>query len=188
MKIELSNPTTVKITWVYNDAATEAEIVRRLHTVPGIEGRGRCFWANAVHTARLMELFGRASFDYAAIAAGDRLGHAFYAMLVRFDLDLVTGPENGLVAVGDGVSPLIQSLVDERAPALRIAMRYPRAAPKPKPEPPVPLPQGPLTVDDANFEGWFKAAQTTAQRLDGDKTQYGKRRWKGKMKQGELGI
>lgn len=58
MNIELSSPTHLRITWPLFDAAIEAEIRRRLATVPGIEaGYGRMASAPVIQLARLMDLF-----------------------------------------------------------------------------------------------------------------------------------
>lgn len=121
MRIELSSPTRIKITWPPYDGATETEIRRRLAAVPGVEaGHGRMAWCPVIQLARLMELYPKASFEYAAIAKADTLGRRFYDMLVSFHVDLRIDASGAVCAVcGENVSPLIEQLVSERSHALR---------------------------------------------------------------------
>lgn len=184
MNIELATPTHIKITWPHYDAPTEAEIVKRLGTVPGIEGHGRRYYAPAVQVYRLMELFPKASFQYEALTAADGLAQAFWAMLVRFDLELIFDESGAVCAVGDGVSPLIQQLVDERHHALRqfVGDRPLRVTT------PIDALQGPKIVEDGKWETWLTGIHNAAKREQEEKIKYPKRRRKAKAKQGALGV
>lgn len=184
MNIELATPTHVKITWSYYDAPTEAEIVRRLNTVTGIEGHGRRYYAPTIQVYRLMALFPKASFQYEALTAADGLAQAFWAMLVRFGLELIFDESGAVCAVGDGVSPLIQQLVDERAHALRqfVGDKSLKAA-----TPVAPL-HGPQSAEDGKWETWLNGVHNAAKKVEDEKVKYPKRRRKAKAKQGGLGL
>lgn len=184
MNIELATPTHIKITWPHYDAPTEAEIVRRLTTVPGIEGHGRRYYAPTIQVYRLMELFPKASYQYEAIVAADGLAQAFWAMLVRFDLELIFDESGAICAVGAGVSPLIQQLVDERAHALRPLVAAALANPKPKAQPVAPL-QGPQSIEDGKWETWLNGVHNAAKKEAEAEIKYPKRRRKGEAKKGE---
>lgn len=179
MKIELATPTTVKISWPDYDAGTNEELLKRLNTVPGIEGRGRRYYAPAIQVARLMELFSKASYDYAAMQAADVQSQAFYDSLAQFGIVLAIEPSGTIVALGETVSPLIQTLVDERAPALRPlvleAMRNPTKA-KALTVTVGPL-QGALSAEDAKLEPLLKGIVNAKRRAE-DQFQYGKRQRK----------
>jgi len=183
MNIELATPATVKITWSFYDAPTESEIVRRLSTVPGSEGYGRRYYAPTIQIYRLMELFPKASFQYEALAAADGIAQAFYEQLIHFGLDLVFDKSGAVCAIGDGVSPLVQQLVDERHHALRqfVGDKPLRATVT------VDALQGPKSVEDGKWETWLNGVHNAAKKEAADKVRYPKRRRK-KMKQGELGY
>lgn len=179
MKIELATPTTVKISWPEYDAGTNDELLKRLNTVPGVEGFGRRYYAPAIQVARLMQLFPKASYDYAAMQAADAQIQAFYDSLAQFGIVLAIEPTGSIVAFGETVSPLIQTLVDERAPALRAlvleAMRNPTKA-KTLTVTVLPL-HGPLTADDARLEPLLKGI-ANAKRKAEDEVKYPQRRRK----------
>lgn len=187
MNIYLSDERTVRVEWPSYDAAIEAEIVNRLKSVPGIEGHGRRYYAPTVQVYRLMELFPKASYQYEALAAADGLAQAFWAMLVRFDLELIFDESGAICAVGAGVSPLIQQLVDERSHALRPLVVAALANPKPKAQSVAPL-QGPQSVEDGKWETWLTGVHNAAKKVEDEKVKYPKRRRKGKAKQGVLGV
>jgi hypothetical protein len=119
MKIELATRSTdtLKITWPAYPADMEAEIVRRLNTVPGIEGKSPRYTAPAIQCERLMQLFPKASFDYSALQAADRIARAFLDSLNSTGVHLVIDGDK-VRAIGDNVSPLIEQLVNDRSPAL----------------------------------------------------------------------
>jgi hypothetical protein len=175
MNIELASASTIKITWPYYDSAIEAEIVQRLNTVPGIEGRPRRYYAPVIQLPRLMNLFPKASFDYAAMVAADNAAQAFYNMLVRFDLHLEIGPENGLILVGDSASPAIQQLVDERAPALRPLVLDALNNPKPSIWPAQREASSPLTEDE-RLGPLFRGIQNAAKKAEEQRVKYPRRR------------
>jgi len=185
MNIELATPTHIKITWSYYDAPTEAEIVRRLSTVPGIEGHGRRYYAPAVQVYRLVELFPKASFQYEALTAADGLGRAFYEQLVHFGIELIFDESGAVCAAGKGVSPLIQQLVDERAHALR---QFVGDEPLWATTSPVASLQGPKSGEDGKWETWLNGVHNAAKKEAEDKLKYPKRRRKAKAKQGALGV
>ena len=173
MNIELSDAKTVRITWPAYDATTEAEIIRRLGTVPGAEGMGRRWYAPAIQVARLMELFPKASYGYAALKVSDGLARAFFASLVYLGIELQIDASGAICAVGEGVSPLIQQLVDERAHALRPLVLADQARPTPaKAQRPQPQPSGePLTEEDRKWQSWLTGIHNAAA-----KVKYPKRR------------
>lgn len=185
MNIELASPTHIKITWPYYDDATEIEIVRRLNTVPRIEGHGRRYYAPVVQVYRLMDLFPKASYDYAALQGADALAQAFYEGLIHFGLDLTFDGSGSVCVFGKTVSPLIQQLVDERAHALRqfVGDKTPKATARSV----TPL-HGPQSVEDGKWETWLSGVHNAAKKESKDKVKYPKRRRKGKLKQEELGV
>lgn len=184
MIIELATPTHIKVTWPAYDAAIEAEIVNRLKGVPGIEGHGRRYYAPVVQVYRCMELFPKAAFQYEALSAADGLARTFWAMLVHFGLELIFNESGAVCAVGAGVSPLIQQLVDERAHALRqfVGDKRHKAAVMVEPL------HGPQSVEDGKWETWLNGVHNAAKKEALDAVKYPKRRRKGKVKQGELGV
>jgi len=185
MNIELSTPTHIKITWPAYDATIEAEIVNRLGTVPGIEGHGRRYYAPAVQVYRLMELFPKAAFQYDALSAADGLARTFWDMLVHFGIELIFDESGAVCAVGAGVSPLIQQLVTERSHALRqfVGDKRHKAAVMVEPL------HGPQSVEDGKWETWLTGIHNAAKKEADDKVKYPqRRRRKGKVKQGELGL
>lgn len=184
MNIELATTTHVKITWSYYDAPTEAEIIKRLGTVPGSEGHGRRYYTPTIQVYRLMELFPKASFQYEALAAADVLAQTFHEQLVHFDLELISDESGAVCAVGAGVSPLIQQLVTERSHALRqfVGDKRHKAAVMVEPL------HGPQSVEDGKWETWLNGVHNAAKKEALDAVKYPKRRRKGKVKQGELGV
>lgn len=164
MNIELATPTQLKITWpVYGDSSIEAEIVKRLATVPGIEGRGRRWYAPAIQLARLMELFPKASFDYAALVAAGRLGLVFYESLVCLHLNVIFDESGAIVGLGENVSPLIQQLIDERAHAIKPFVLEAAQRPRRQQAAKDPL-HGPLTAEDAGWDRVMTGARNAAKR------------------------
>lgn len=117
MNIELADPNLLKITWPLYSPDLEAEILKRLATVPNAEGKGRRYYAPAIQCERLMVLFPKASFAYEALQAADRIARNFYDSLNHTGVQLVIDGDK-VRAIGDNVSPLIEQLVDDRSPAL----------------------------------------------------------------------
>lgn len=75
MRVELcATPNWLKITWPLYNAQVEAEILRRLATVPGAMGNGRRWFAPVAQIWALTELFPLASYDYTAMSICDELG------------------------------------------------------------------------------------------------------------------
>lgn len=183
MQIILATPTIVRITWPVYDAVTEAEIVRRIKTVPGIEGMGRRYYCHVIQTARLMELFPKASFDYAALVAGDKAGHAFYAMCVYFGLELIIDESRGVFGVSENVSPIIQQAIEERSHAIKDLVIEALANPNPKPKPKGmndPL-HGPVTLEDAGWQRVMTGARNAAKKEEEKQFKFQKRRRKKKV-------
>lgn len=120
MKITLSSPTHLRIEWPLHSSAIEAEIRRRLNTVPGIEaGYGRVASAPVIQLARLIDLFPKASFDYRAMQESDRLAERFWRNLVSMGIELAFDEFEAVCGVSENVSPLLQQLIHERSHALR---------------------------------------------------------------------
>lgn len=120
MKIELGTRTHLKITWPIYPDDIDAEVKRRLSTVPGIEaGRGREAWCPVIQLAMVIELFSKGSYDYRAIQEADNLAWRFYESLTRMGIKLELDESGYPVAVGENVSPLVAQLVYERRHALK---------------------------------------------------------------------
>ncbi len=182
MNIELSAPTQLKITWpVYGDPSIEAEIVNRLATVPGIEGRGRRWYAPAIQLYRLMDLFPKASFAYAALVAADRLGRMFHESLVCLHLNVIFDESGAIVGLGENVSPLIQQLIDERAHAIKPfvveAMTKGHSQVTKSHAAKDPL-HGPVTLEDAGWQRVMMGARNAAKREEEKQFKFQKRRRK----------
>lgn len=72
MRIELSaTPNWLKISWPLYDAQIEAEILRRLNTVPCALGNGHRWYAPVEQLWLLTQLFDKASYQYEAMCAAD---------------------------------------------------------------------------------------------------------------------
>lgn len=164
MIVKLATPTTIRITWEPYDAPTEAEITRRIKTVPGIEGMGRRYCCHAIQTARLMELFSKASFDYAALVAGDKAGRMFYESLVCLHINFDFDEFEAVCGVGENVSPLIQQLIDERSHAIKPFVEDAIANPKPKPMAMAAPVHGPVTLEDAGWQRVMTGARNAVKR------------------------
>ena len=192
MQIELVNG-LIQAKWPRYPKPTHDEIVRRLKTISGTEfdKQGKCWWVPAGQADRVMALFPRASFDYdticAATDAESGRERAFYDSMVYLGVEFAFDESGAIVAVGDGVSPLIQSLVDERADALRPLVLASMANPKPKPQPAGPM-HGPYSAEDAKFEPLLKGIQNARKAEQEREVRYPKRRRKAKVQQGELGL
>lgn len=133
MNIFYSNPTTLRIEFPAYDATTTTELMRRLNTVPGIEGRGRRYYAPMIQLARLMELFWRASFDYRAMAAADLVARIFYTSSVRMGIEFAIDASGAVCALGENVSPVVEQLVADRSHALKPLLIEAQALPKQEP-------------------------------------------------------
>lgn len=180
MKIELATRSTdtLKITWPAYPADMEAEIIRRLNTVPGIEGESPRYTAPAIQCERLMQLFPKASFDYSALQAADRIARNFFDSLNNTGVKLVIDGDR-VRAIGDNVSPLIEQLVNDRSPALMsfVLLEMDRRQ--------LVAAQRPMGVEDARLEVLGKGI-VNAKRKAEQQFNYGKRRGKAKPEQGEL--
>lgn len=187
MKVELSSPTLLKISWPLYDSAIDSEIRQRLATVPGVEvGRGRCCWAPAIQLWRLAELFPKASFDYAAMQAADRTGQTFYNSMVSMGVIFRIDPMLGVCVASEGCSPVIEQLVAERSHALKPFVEEAMKHSVPivvTPAGPMPLLQGPLTQEDGVFQSWFTDVQGFAEKQR-EKVQYPRRKSRGKARKG----
>lgn len=114
--------------------AVNAEIKARLHRIAGVEydGRRKVWTAPLAQADRLYAAFPKASFDYdvicAVVAAQAGRCAIFYRSLAGMGVRLVCDDSGAIVAVGDGVSPLLQSLVNERSEELRPMVQAKNAA------------------------------------------------------------
>jgi hypothetical protein len=187
MNITLTNPTTARITWPSYDFATEAEIARRLKTVPGMTGTGQRWYVSVIQVARLMELFPRASFDYAAIRASDGLARTFCQSMALMGVELSIDDSGAVCAAGENVTPVLCNLVAERAHALKPLVAAGLGKPKPRRQAIGPM-HGPLTTEDARLEPWMDGVRNAAKKDAVDAVKYPKRRRYKKSKQKELGT
>jgi len=164
MQIVLIGRDSIRITWPVYDAKTEAEIVRRIKTVPGIEGTGRRYSCSAIQTARLMELFPKASFDYRAMQAADATAQQFYGSMIVMGVELVFDESRGVYAVSENASPLIQQLLAERSHAIKDFVISAEKNPKPKAKAMASPVHGPLTAEDAGWDRVMTGARNAAKR------------------------
>lgn len=126
----------IVVTWKLSEytVAVNTEIKNRLHRIAGVEydGRQKVWTVPSAQADRLYAAFPKASFDYDVICAvvDAQAGRCaiFYRSLVGMGVRLVCGDSGAIVAVGDGVSPLLQSLVDERSEELRPMVQAESAA------------------------------------------------------------
>jgi hypothetical protein len=177
MIIELSDPATVSIKWPAYDATVEAQIVERLKTVPDIEGVGRRWYAPAIQTFRLMGLFPKASYDYAALTAAHIMAATFFDSMVQMGIEMVFDESGAICTIGEGVSPLIENLVADREHALIpfVAFGNPRRKMSQGAW------QGPLSAEDARLEPLVKGIQN-ARKAASEEIKYPKRRPRKKAK------
>lgn len=114
--------------------AVNTEIKNRLHRIAGVEydGRQKVWTVPAAQADRLYAAFPKASYDYDVICAvvDAQVGRCaiFYRSLVGMGVRLVCDDSGAIVAVGDGVSPLLQAAVDERSEELRPMVQAEQAA------------------------------------------------------------
>lgn len=114
--------------------AVNTEIKNRLHRIAGVEydGRQKVWTVPAAQADRLYAAFPKASYDYDVICAvvNAQAGRCaiFYRSLVGMGVRLVCDDSGAIVAVGDGVSPLLQAAVDERSEELRPMVQAEQAA------------------------------------------------------------
>ena len=118
MDIQMSDDRLL-VTWQRVSKELHDEIVSRLRAIRGVEfDRGAKVWTAPVNQAdRLLAAFPNASYDYDALCAAfdradERVGIFGQSLL---DMGIMLIVENGrVVAQGDGASPLLQRLIDER--------------------------------------------------------------------------
>jgi hypothetical protein len=123
-----------------------------------------------------MELFPRASFDYAALRAADSLAQRFCDSMAQMGVQLQISGSGAVVGVGDGVSPLLQEAIAERSPALKPLVAAGGGQPKLRRDAPQPM-HGPYTAEDARFEPLVNGMHNAAKRAAEDAVKYtGKRR------------
>lgn len=193
MEITLASgsPQLLRVTWdPYPDPAIESGILDRLRTIPHIEGAGRRWYAPAIQMERLMVLFPKASYQYAAYCAADKAARNFYESMVHGGVEFVI--EDGKVkAISDNISPLVAQLIEERALALKsfVELELDRVSRKASLESSV---DGTLGQCDAKYEKIDLIARgiLNAQKKAEIETQfrYGKRKGKSKPVQGSLGL
>lgn len=124
MIITLHTPTRLKITWPRYSKAVHGEIVARLKAIPSaaFDAEGGCWFVHTRQADRLLAAFPKASFCpdtiAAAVEAETQRARTFLDNLTRLGVTLVIR-DGELVAVGEGVSPLLERLVEERAESLR---------------------------------------------------------------------
>lgn len=192
MKIESASPSQLKVTWPRLPKPTHDEVIRRLKLINGAEfdRAEKCWWVPATQGDKLMDAFPRASFDVDAIwlctdaAAGRAV--AFYDALVALGVKFEIAANGAISAVGEGVSPLIQQLVAERATALLPLVTRDLGKPR-RVDTPVPL-QGPQSLEDRKWESWLTGVQSAAKREEDAKARRPRRRKAKRPQQRGLGI
>lgn len=192
MNIELASASQnlLKITWALYSADIEAEIVRRLETVPGIEGRPRRYYAPVIQCERLMQLFSHASFAYEAMCAADKAARDFFDSLIGTGVKLVIDGDK-VKAIGDNVSPLLAQLVDDRSPALMslVQLEVDREARHASLESSQNHTEGQGDDLDPKLELLAKGIANAQKRAEIEaQFRYGKRRSSKKPTQGNLGL
>lgn len=138
---------SLRVEWPRQPRNIHQEILRRLKSINGAEwdAEARCWWVPLAQGDKLMALFPRASYCVDAIwactDAAARRATVFYDSLIRMGIDVRIDDSGAVVAFGEGVSPLLQQLVDERAAALRplVLQRGERAKPTAVVPPATPL-------------------------------------------------
>lgn len=125
MQITQSSPTQLCVTWPRYPRATHQEIVRRLKLINGatFDKDHACWFVPAWQGDKLMDNFPRASYSvdavWACTDAHSKRTATFYDALVALGARFVFDAHGAICAVGEGVSPLLQELVDARSDALR---------------------------------------------------------------------
>ena len=191
MQIEADNQ--LRVTWDGYDKPIHTEIIRRLKLISGAtwDDETKCWWVPPAQGDKLMAAFPKASYDVEAIwrctdAHSNRTA-TFYTSLVALGVQFAIDASGAIVGVGEGVSPLFQQLVDERAHAFRPLVAAAHLHPRPMLQPYAPW-QGPLTAEDAKFEPLLKGIQNAKKAAEEQELRYPKRRRKAKVKQGRLGL
>lgn len=193
MNITLASgsPTLLRITWDENYSPDiEAEIVKRLQTIPGINGAGRRWYCPAIQMERIMILFKRASYQYAAYAAADKAARDFFDSLIGTGVKLVIDGDK-VKAIGDNVSPLLAQLVDDRSPALMslVQLEVDREARHASLESSQNHTEGQGDDLDPKLELLAKGIANAQKRAEIEaQFRYGKRRSSKKPTQGNLGL
>jgi hypothetical protein len=124
MQIERMN-SQLRVTWPRYPKPTHEEIIRRLKSISGAayDREHRCWWVPLAQGDKLMAQFPKASYSVDAIwtctDAEAQRATVFYESLVSLGVTFEVAASGAVCAVGEGVSPFLQQLVQERAPALR---------------------------------------------------------------------
>lgn len=118
MNIQLTDNQLI-ITWERTSATVHDEILDRIKRIRGAEfNKAQGCWSLPVAQAdRLFLAFPKASYDYDAICAVVDAQERRIAIFGKNLLDMgvkLTVTNGRLIAQGDNVSPLLQSLIDER--------------------------------------------------------------------------
>lgn len=198
MNITQATTTQLKVTWPRYPRQTHQEIVRRLKLIRGAEfdKQGACWYVPTIQGDRLMDAFPKASYDvealWACTDAPGRRAATFHASLRQMGVGFEINDSGAIAAVGDGVSPLVQTLVDERNEALRPLVLAQEAQSPVVVVEVAPL-QGPKSVEDLKWEAWMRGVQSAAKREEEAAVWAERRRGKqmkggGVVTQGELGL
>lgn len=125
MQITQPSLTQLCVTWPRYPRATHQEIVRRLKLISGatFDKEHACWFVPAWQGDKLMDSFPRAAYSvdavWACTDAHSKRTATFYDALVSLGVRFVFDAHGAICAVGKGISPLLQELVDVRADALR---------------------------------------------------------------------
>lgn len=184
MNIELVNtlPWQLKVTWPDYGVSINSAVIDRLRVVPGAEpGRGRLYWCPLLQLARLIELFPKASYDYAALQAADHAARTFYESAIGMGIALIIDASGAVCAVGENVSPLVERIVSERSHALKPFVVEAVAVPKLR-SVGHSAPHGPLTKEDAGWKRVMDGAKNAVAKAEeqAEKFKFQKRRRKAK--------
>lgn len=200
MNITQISPTQLKVEWPRYPRATHQEIIRRLKLISGAEfnSEGKCWYVPTLQGDKLMDNFPKASYDVAALwactDAPSRRVACFYDSLRHLGVGFEIVESGAIVGVGDSISPLVQTLIDERAEALRPLVLAQEAKTPVTVVEVAPL-QGPKSTEDLQWESWMRGVQNAAVKAERDAewaARRGAKRWKGKGDdvevQGGLGL
>lgn len=163
MNITLTG-TLLRIQWKPYAPDIEAEIVRRLQTIPGVMKNrdGSCWYVHIKHLDSLMDLFPSASYDPAAWEAWRPAHWVFYEMLVRMGVELAIGPMEAVFSPSLPKEHVLQELIAERGEALKRLMDQAQHPTGATPAQAAPSPVGADIQPTLLDRSIFNAAQTKA--------------------------
>lgn len=173
MNITQISPTQLKVAWPRLSRSVHQEIIRRIKLISGAEfsKQDECWYVPTLQGDKLMDNFPKASFDVASLwactdAPGRRVA-CFYDSLRQLGVGFEIVESGAIVGVGDSISPLVQTLIDERAEALRPLVLTQEAKTPVTVVEVAPL-QGPQSTEDLQWESWMRGVQNAAVKAERD--------------------